>query len=280
MLETAIRAAREAGGARQYLRPHEVRVKVSRHHDRGDLAAERVVVSFVRPSDATIMSEESYTRWQHSGDEPAWFIDPLDGTTNYARGLPMFSVSVGVALGGVPQCGAVYDPLLDQLFWAERGVGAFLGDTRLRVSERATLSETLVTLDWPREQRMREVSARFLARLAPRVDAVRSRGSAALGPAPSPRPTSTSSTPSARDVAGALIVEEAGAGSTCTAGRIASMSRVGWPPTAACTRRAGPRAVPRGGGAMRCERRARARRAFCNAWPSTPAPDVDLSRGR
>ncbi|HHX44374.1 MAG TPA: inositol monophosphatase [Chloroflexi bacterium] len=237
MLETAIRAAREAGAVlrRGYLRPHEVRVKGYRDiMTEVDLAAERVAVGIVREAfpDATIMSEESYTRWQHSGDEPAWFIDPLDGTTNYARGLPMFSVSVGVALGGVPQCGAVYDPLLDQLFWAERGVGAFLGDTRLRVSERATLSETLVTLDWPREQRMREVSARFLARLAPRVDAVRSRGSAALGLcaiAAGWADIYFQYTLSPWDVAaGALIVEEAGGRVTDLHGRPYRLDEPGW----------------------------------------------------
>jgi myo-inositol-1(or 4)-monophosphatase len=144
----------------------------------------------------------------------------------------MFSVSVGVALGGVPQCGAVYDPLLDQLFWAERGVGAFLGDTRLRVSERATLSETLVTLDWPREQRMREVSARFLARLAPRVDAVRSRGSAALGLcaiAAGWADIYFQYTLSPWDVAaGALIVEEAGGRVTDLHGRPYRLDEPGW----------------------------------------------------
>lgn len=237
MLETAIRAAREAGAVlrREYRRPHEVSVKGFRDiMTEVDLAAERVAVEVVRGDfpGANIMSEESYTRWQAYDDEPAWFIDPLDGTTNFARGLPMFSVSVGVAQGGVLQCGAVYDPLLDQLFWAERGGGAYLDDTRLRVSERAALVETLATLDWPRDQRMREISAQFLARLAPRVDAVRSRGSAALGlcaVAAGWADIYFQYTLGPWDVAaGALIVEEAGGKVTDLHGQPYRLDEPGW----------------------------------------------------
>jgi len=199
-----------------------------------DLAAERVAVEVVRgafPS-ARIMSEESNTHWQAYDDEPAWFIDPLDGTTNFARGLPGFSVSVGVARGGLLQCGAVYDPLLEQLFSAERGHGAYLGDTRLRVSERASLIDSLAMLDWPREQRMREISARFLARLAPQVDAVRSRGSAALGlcaVAAGWADIYYQYTLGPWDVAaGALIVEEAGGRVTDLRGRPYRLDEPGW----------------------------------------------------
>jgi myo-inositol-1(or 4)-monophosphatase len=237
MLETAIRAAREAGAVlrREYRRPHDVSVKGFRDiMTEVDLAAERVAVEVVRGAfpGARIMSEESNTHWQAYDDEPAWFIDPLDGTTNFARGLPGFSVSVGVAQGGVLQCGAVYDPLLQQLFWAERGQGAYLDDTRLRVSERASLIDSLAMLDWPREQRMREISARFLARLAPQVDAVRSRGSAALGlcaVAAGWADIYYQYTLGPWDVAaGALIVEEAGGRVTDLHGRPYRLDEPGW----------------------------------------------------
>jgi myo-inositol-1(or 4)-monophosphatase len=237
MLETAIQAAREAGAVlrREYRRPHQVRVKGFRDiMTEVDLAAEGVVVEIIRGAfpDANIMSEESYTRWQAYDNEPAWFIDPLDGTTNFARGLPIFSVSVGVARGGALQCGAVYDPLLDQLFWAERGQGAYLNEARLRVSERSALIETLATLDWPRDQRLREVSVRFLARLAPQVDAVRSRGSAALGlcaVAAGWADIYFHYTLGPWDVAaGALIVEEAGGRVTDLHGRPYRLNEPGW----------------------------------------------------
>jgi len=237
MLETAIRAAREAGAVlrREYRRPHEAKSKGLRDIlTEVDLAAERVAVEVVRGAypDARIMSEETYTRWQAYDDRPAWFIDPLDGTTNFFRGLPMFSVSVGVAQGGVLQCGAVYDPLLDQLFCAQRGGGAFLNETRLHVSARATLMEALATLDWPREQRMRETSASFLARLAPKVDAVRSRGSAALSlcaVAAGWTDVYFQYTLGPWDVAaGALIVEEAGGKVTDLHGRPYRLDEPGW----------------------------------------------------
>ena len=237
MLETAIRAAREAGAVlrREYRRPHEVSVKGLRDiRTEVDLAAERVAVEVVRGAypDAKIMSEESYTRWQAYDEAPAWFIDPLDGTTNFSRGLPMFSVSIGVAEGGVLQCGAVYDPLLDQLFWAERGRGAYLNDARLQVSDRSVLMETLATLDWPRDQEMRVISARFLARLAPQVDAVRSRGSAALGlcaVAAGWADIYFQYTLGPWDVAaGVLIVEEAGGRVTDLHGRPYRLDEPGW----------------------------------------------------
>jgi len=237
MLETAIRAAREAGAVlrREYRRPHEVSVKGLRDiRTEVDLAAERVAVEVVRGAypDAKIMSEESYTRWQAYDEAPAWFIDPLDGTTNFSRGLPMFSVSIGVAKGDVLQCGAVYDPLLDQLFWAERGRGAYLNDARLQVSDRSVLMEALATLDWPRDQQMREISARFLARLAPQVDAVRSRGSAALGlcaVAAGWADIYFQYTLGPWDVAaGVLIVEEAGGRVTDLHGRPYRLDEPGW----------------------------------------------------
>ena len=105
MLETAIRAAREAGAVlrRGYL-PARVRVKGYRDiMTEVDLAAERVAVGIVREAfpDATIMSEESYTRWQHSGDEPAWFIDPRWDDEPCARPAHVLRFG-GVALGACP----------------------------------------------------------------------------------------------------------------------------------------------------------------------------------
>jgi myo-inositol-1(or 4)-monophosphatase len=187
MLELAIRAAREAGHvlAESYNRPHEITSKGLRDIlTEADLAAEKTALEIIRRGcpDARFVSEESNASWQESEDHPVWIVDPLDGTTNYAHGLPMFSVSVGMARHGEACCGAVYDPLLDQLFSAERGGGAYLNEQqRLHVSECDTLIDSLVLLDWPRVQTLRETSARFLARLAPQVDTVRSRGSAALG---------------------------------------------------------------------------------------------------
>ncbi|OGO05835.1 MAG: hypothetical protein A2Y73_01675 [Chloroflexi bacterium RBG_13_56_8] len=186
MLDIAVRAAREAGCvlAQMYHRPHEISVKGLRDiTTEADLAAEAVALRIIRDGcpDACFVSEESNSAYRDYGDRPTWYVDPLDGTTNFARGLPMFCISVAMAIGDKVQCGVVYDPLLDQLFSAERGKGTYLNGQRLHVSSQRELIESLVMLDWPRVQAMREKSANFLARLAPRVDAVRSQGSAALG---------------------------------------------------------------------------------------------------
>jgi len=186
LLEIALRSAREAGAAlkQAYARPHEIKSKGLRDiATEADLEAEAISIGVIRDlcPEARFVSEESNQQLTDYGDLPTWYIDPLDGTTNFARGLPGFCVSVAVAVSGVLQAGAVYDPLTDQLFYGERGGGAFLDGKRLHVSARDTLMESIVLADWPREQAAREQSARFLARLAPKVDAVRSRGSAALG---------------------------------------------------------------------------------------------------
>jgi len=186
MLDVAIEAARAAGAilSERYRRPHKIKVKGRRDIvTEVDLEAEEAAMRAIRRGcpDGIIVSEESSNQLAADTERPIWYIDPLDGTTNYARALPMFSVSVAMAYGGVVQCGAVYDPLMDHLFSVRRGGGAFLNGECLRVSDRGDLGYCLVTLDWPRAQVERVLAATFLARLAPRVDAVRSRGSAALG---------------------------------------------------------------------------------------------------
>lgn len=190
MLALAIRAARAAGRvlAAKYAQPHDIHVKGFRDiTTEADLAAETQAMQVIRQGcpQARFVSEETNSTYSNYEDIPTWYIDPLDGTSNYARGLPMFSVSVAMVRRGQVVCGVVYDPLLEQLFYAERGGGAFLatphGEERLQASDNERLIDCIATLDWPRNQALREVSLRFLSRLAIQVDTVRSRGSAALG---------------------------------------------------------------------------------------------------
>ena len=185
MLQLVVDAARAAGEVllQYYGRAHSVHTKGLRDiSTEADIAAEQAVVSVIRDGcpDARFVAEESYQDRQDSSDAPIWYIDPLDGTTNYARGLPEFSVSVAMVCAGVIQCGAVYEPLVDHLFYASRGQGAFLNGQRLRVSTRV-LSDALVLHDWPRQPVPRQQLAQIVTRLAPEVDCLRSRGSAALG---------------------------------------------------------------------------------------------------
>ena len=102
-----------------------------------DRASEAAVLGFLRSRlpGAAILAEESGASGAGAGDL-RFFVDPLDGTTNYAHGVPHFAVNVAVADAGGLAAGATYDPLRDELFTAARGEGAFLGDARLRHSGR------------------------------------------------------------------------------------------------------------------------------------------------
>lgn len=110
-----------------------------------DKKAEKIVIETIlqaRP-EAGILAEESGGQ---VGEDPTkrFIIDPLDGTTNFLHGLPHWAVSIGYELRGELIAGVVYDPIKDELFWAERGQGAYVNDRRIRVSARRNLTECLI----------------------------------------------------------------------------------------------------------------------------------------
>lgn len=126
----------------------------------------------------TIMAEESGGA---DGGEHQWYVDPLDGTVNYAHGVPIFCVSVAYASGGELTLAAVYDPMRAELFSAERGKGAWLNGRPLRVSAVAELGRSLLVTGFPYDT---WTSARnnfdLFAKLAKMTQGVRRLGSAAL----------------------------------------------------------------------------------------------------
>ena len=73
-----------------------------------------------------------------------WLVDPLDGTTNFLHGIPHFAISIALERDGEIVAGVIYEPVRDEMFWAEKGAGAFHNDRRLRVSARRQLAETLI----------------------------------------------------------------------------------------------------------------------------------------
>lgn len=99
-------------------------------------------LSKARPGYSFLMEE----RGAVAGDDAQhrWIVDPLDGTTNFLHGLPIFAVSVGLERQGQLVAGVIYNPAMDELFTAERGGGAFFNDRRMRVSGRTKLSDTVV----------------------------------------------------------------------------------------------------------------------------------------
>jgi len=234
MLETAIEAARRAGRLVAERYPREQKVTVKGYRDivtETDTAAESIILDTIGerfPGHHVVSEEKGGDGWRNGY---AWIVDPLDGTTNYAHHLPVFSVSIGVLEDGVPLLGVVYDPLLDQCFVAERGKGATLNGDPVRTSRVADLSATLIGLDWGHADAVRAQSLAYLNRVAPRCGTLRALGSAALALAYvaagwldayfnlALKPWDTA--------AGCLLVAEAGGRCTDLAGRPYSVDKPG-----------------------------------------------------
>jgi myo-inositol-1(or 4)-monophosphatase len=126
-----------------------------------------------------IVSEEIGLVPGRIGDQ--WFVDPLDGTINYAHGIPFFSVSIAYAHQGVVTLGVVYEPMRDELFAAERGRGASLNGRSLRVSQVTELSHSLLTTGFPYDTWSNpRNNLEYYGRFAKLTQGVRRLGSAAL----------------------------------------------------------------------------------------------------
>ena len=136
--------------------------------------------------DAGFVTEEGTT--DNSSDRSAlnWIIDPLDGTTNFVHGLPVFSVSVGLAIGNTPIAGVIFDPNRDECFFGREGAGAFCGrgtaaPERIRVSPTTQLSQSLISTGFPYYtfDRMADY-LRILEKLMHQTHGLRRMGSAAI----------------------------------------------------------------------------------------------------
>jgi myo-inositol-1(or 4)-monophosphatase len=117
---------------------------------------------------------------QDTGSDYRWYVDPLDGTTNFAHGFPVFCVSMALEYKGKRIAGVIYDPTRNELFAAEQGSGAYLNDQRIRVSKTANLSESLVATGFPSHKRHKNPNIFFYHQITLRTHGVRRAGSAAL----------------------------------------------------------------------------------------------------
>ncbi len=129
--------------------------------------------------DMGLLGEES--SGVHAGEGYVWIVDPLDGTRNYASGIPFFSTVVGLALDGEVLVGVNYDPVREDLFEAERGGGAFLNGERVTVSERKELAECIIGTDLSYNNRGAANGLEVIREIWPGMQTARIMGSAALG---------------------------------------------------------------------------------------------------
>jgi len=153
LLNTAVKAARRAGDTamRYSHRIDELDIRSKSRNEfvsQVDLAAEEVIIETIheRYPDHAILGEET---GQQGNNDHLWIIDPLDGTTNYLHGFPMFAVSIGLQIKGRMQVGVVYDPHRQELFTAIQGVGAQLDGKRLRVNRNTVLDGALIGTGFP-----------------------------------------------------------------------------------------------------------------------------------
>jgi myo-inositol-1(or 4)-monophosphatase len=188
MLNVAIKAARAAGAIinRAALDVEAVRVSAKQTNDfvtEVDHASETAIIETLLQAypGHSILAEESGNQHGARHSDYQWIIDPLDGTTNFIHGFPVYCVSIALAVKGRVEQAVVYDPTRNDLFYATRGRGAFLNDRRIRVAKRTRLEECLIATGFPyRPGDELQTYIRMLAEVMSQCAGVRRPGAAAL----------------------------------------------------------------------------------------------------
>ncbi|MEM1236645.1 MAG: inositol monophosphatase family protein [Pseudomonadota bacterium] len=186
-LNVMMMAAREAGRSlvKDFREVEQLQVSAKGPGDfvsRADLRAEEILKEELRGARPTYgwLAEEG---GEEQGEDPTrrWIVDPLDGTTNYLHGMPHWAISIALEHKGQIVAGVIYDAAKDEMFFAEKGLGAFMNDQRLRVSGRRSMIECVFATGLPFGGRSDlPETLQELARVLPSVAGVRRWGSAAL----------------------------------------------------------------------------------------------------
>jgi myo-inositol-1(or 4)-monophosphatase len=180
-LDAAIEIAREAG---QVLMAHRgVAFELKGDYDlvtAADRASELLIIKRLREQfpDHGIVAEEGGRAEMQS--PLRWYVDPLDGTTNFAHGFPLWNVTLALARNEELICGVVFDPLNRELFAAEHGAGARLNGAPIRVSRASALNDALLATGFPSRKRHQNVNIHFYYQAAMLTHGVRRGGSAAI----------------------------------------------------------------------------------------------------
>ena len=150
---------------------------------RADIAAENIIrdeLMEARPTYGWVGEESD----EEEGNDPTrrWIVDPLDGTTNFLHGLPHWAVSIALEHKGEIISGVIYDPCKDEMFFAEKGLGAWMNETRIRVSARHSIADSLYATGIPFSGRIEDLPETIndLKKLMPKCSGVRRYGAAAL----------------------------------------------------------------------------------------------------
>jgi myo-inositol-1(or 4)-monophosphatase len=182
-LETAIDIATQAGALLEEYQRKRVPFELKGDFDlvtEADRASEKFVVEQLRRHfpDHGIEAEEGSRTESATGY--TWFVDPLDGTTNFAHGFPVYNVTMALAKGDELVAGVIYDPVRDEMFAAEKGSGATLNGNRISVSKSPSLNDSLVATGFPSRKRHLNINIHFYWQLAMLTHGVRRAGSAAI----------------------------------------------------------------------------------------------------
>lgn len=182
-LESAIEIAHSAGSLLRYYFERHVRVELKGQFDlvtEADRASEKLIVESLkaRYPQHGILAEEG--GGHESTSEYRWYVDPLDGTTNFAHGYPVWNVTLAVEKAGELIAGVIFDPNRDELFTCEKGGGAFMNGSRIQVSRTSTVEDSLFSTGFPSRRRHLDVNIHFYYQLAMASHGVRRGGAAAI----------------------------------------------------------------------------------------------------
>jgi myo-inositol-1(or 4)-monophosphatase len=183
-LQAAVDIARESGALLADCFARGVRSEAKGRFDlvtEADRAAEALILGRLRaefPSH-TVVAEES---GKHAGSSAScrWYVDPLDGTKNFARGYPAFTLSIALEYADQLVLGVVFDPIRQEMFSAERGAGAFCNNTRIHVSAVDRVEQCLVTTGFPSATRHRHSNMHLFCQVSMTTQGLRRTGSSAL----------------------------------------------------------------------------------------------------
>lgn len=186
LIDCAVAGARAGGEVlTRYFRSADLEIEAKGHHDfvtRADHESEARILEEIqrRFPDHSVLAEESGFQ-PGSGEQFSWLVDPLDGTSNYLQGLPVFCVSIGCRLGDQMVVGAVFDPLGDNLFISWRGGGSFWNGRPMRVSPRGGLDGAFLATGYPfKAQQALDLYLAVFRSVFLRARGIRRCGSAAL----------------------------------------------------------------------------------------------------